>query len=543
MATNVPPVTLGNAGFVAPPSSAVLAGVQQDLNQAFGGDLSPAVESPQGQLATTEASAVENYQALLVALFNGVDPAYASGRMQDAIGRIYFMTRNPALPTTLQVVCSGLPGVVIPDGALLQDAATGDVYYCTGGGTIPAGDTITLGFANQLTGPIAVPSSLIIYQAVPGWDSAVVDSGAIGNVVEGRSEFEFRRELTVEANSLNSIQSIAGAVARVPNVLSSYATENPNGYYIAASAVLGTASIAGTVMTVTGTVTGGAIANGMTVSGPGTTAGTTITSLGTGTGGAGTYNVSPSQTVASATLQMGGVLITPHTLYVCVSGGASVDIGNAMLSKKPPGCGFTGNTSVVVYDTSAPYPPPGIPYTMTYQTATNVTIYFRVTLVNSSLVPANAQDLIYNAIQDAFTGADGGLSAQIGSNVLASRFYSGILALGSWVQIVDVGLGSSAAASAAVVTAAIASSTMTVSAVTSGTLAVGQVLTGTGVTLGTTITALGSGTGGTGTYTVSVPQTVGSTAITGHSVTSSNQQMTVQQMPVTSTNYVTLVLV
>ena len=66
----------------------------------------------------------------------------------------------------------------------------------------------------------------------------------------------------------------------------------------------------------------------------------------------------------------------------------------------------------------------------------------------------------------------------------------------------------------AVVTAAIAGTTMTVSAVTSGTLAVGQVLTGSGVTGGTTITALGTGTGGTGTYTVSASQTVASTAIT-----------------------------
>lgn len=55
---------------------------------------------------------------------------------------------------------------------------------------------------------------------------------------------------------------------------------------------------------------------------------------------------------------------------------------------------------------------------------------------------------------------------------------------------------------------------LTVSGVTSGTLSVGQTLTGSGVTVGTTILAGGSGTGGTGTYPVSVSQTVGSTAIT-----------------------------
>lgn len=72
------------------------------------------------------------------------------------------------------------------------------------------------------------------------------------------------------------------------------------------------------------------------------------------------------------------------------------------------------------------------------------------------------------------------------------------------------------AMAAAVVTGAISTTTLTVSAVTSGTLAVGQPITGTGVTAGTVITALGTGTGGTGTYTVSASQTVSSTAITAY---------------------------
>jgi hypothetical protein len=64
------------------------------------------------------------------------------------------------------------------------------------------------------------------------------------------------------------------------------------------------------------------------------------------------------------------------------------------------------------------------------------------------------------------------------------------------------------------VTGSIAGTTLTVSAVTSGALAVGQPITGTGVTAGTVITALGTGTGGVGTYTVNNTQTVASEALT-----------------------------
>ena len=66
----------------------------------------------------------------------------------------------------------------------------------------------------------------------------------------------------------------------------------------------------------------------------------------------------------------------------------------------------------------------------------------------------------------------------------------------------------------AVVTGVIAASVLTVSAVASGVLRVGQILSGTGVAAGTYISALGTGTGGTGTYTVVGDTTASETTIT-----------------------------
>lgn len=68
--------------------------------------------------------------------------------------------------------------------------------------------------------------------------------------------------------------------------------------------------------------------------------------------------------------------------------------------------------------------------------------------------------------------------------------------------------------SAASFTGSISGSTLTVTAVASGTLGVGQRVNGTGVSAGTYISALASGTGGTGTYTVNQAQTALSAAMT-----------------------------
>ena len=67
----------------------------------------------------------------------------------------------------------------------------------------------------------------------------------------------------------------------------------------------------------------------------------------------------------------------------------------------------------------------------------------------------------------------------------------------------------------AVVTGDISGTTLTVSAVTSGTLTVGQTIQGSTVTAQTIITALGTGTGGVGTYTVNNSQTVTSRTLYG----------------------------
>ena len=71
-------------------------------------------------------------------------------------------------------------------------------------------------------------------------------------------------------------------------------------------------------------------------------------------------------------------------------------------------------------------------------------------------------------------------------------------------------------------TGSIATTTLTVSAVSAGELAIGQVVSGSGVTAGTVITGFGTGTGGTGTYTISPSQTVSSTAMTTSGIRNSD---------------------
>lgn len=470
--TNVPQPTLGPNGFIAPTEQAILTGVQADYTSAFGTLLNPALNTPQGQLETSTTAIINDANNQFVFLSNMMDPAYNFGRWQDAIGRIYFLTRNPAEPTALQVACGGLQNAVIPVGALVADA-NDNLYACLVAGTIGVTGTVTLGFANQVTGPVAVPNAVRIYQAVPGWNTSTLVSGVAGTLVESRAAFEARRQATVAANGQGFLDAIAGAVYEVPGVLSVYAVENPTG----------------------------------------------------------------------GTVSIGGVSLVAHSLYIAAYGGSSTAIAQAIWAKKDPGCDMNGNTTVTVYDTNPSYSPPYPSYLITFEIPRAKATCFNVTLKNSPQIPSNAATLIQAAVLSVFNGDDGGLRAGIGATIYASRYYSAIASLGSWVQIETIQVGTNATPGATF-TGTISTTTLTVSAVASGTLAIGQFVFGANVSSGSIIQSQLTGTpGGVGTYALAVASTVGTGEAMATVAASSNfVSLNIDQMPTLQSADVNLIL-
>lgn len=228
MTTNTPPVVFTPTGADIPQESAVKAGVFADYNDAFGGNLNPEDETPQGQLVASTTAIVADCNSRWAWLINQIDPDTADGFMQDAIARIYFLDRSPGAPTAVQCLCTGDAGVTIPVGAEAQDTS-GNRYICTQEGTIPVSGSITLSFANVTDGPIPCPANTLtrIYRAIPGWDSINNPTpGVLGRLVETRAEFEFRRRNSVALNARGSLPSIYSNVFDVEDVLDVYAYEN-----------------------------------------------------------------------------------------------------------------------------------------------------------------------------------------------------------------------------------------------------------------------------------------------------------------------------
>jgi len=448
MPTNVPSPVFGPAGFSVPTEQAILAGRQLDYQSAFGAQLSLALTTPQGQLMQSDTACIGDKNDKFLQVVNGMDPALNSGRMQDAIGRIYYLKRLPAQSTVVTATCYGLTGTVIPINAQAVDQA-GNVYLCVSGGTIPAAGNITLEFACAQVGPTFCPIGFLnsIYKAIPGWDSINnLVAGVVGTNVETQYAFESRRQQSVAVNAQGTSPAVLGAILGVPGVLDAYVLDNQSNTQAGASF---TGSIATTVLTVAASPAPvGTLAIGQTVVGPGVAQSTTIVAFLTGTGGAGTYTVSISQSVASEAMTSGpgGQIIPANSLYCCVAGGSPAAVAQAIWTKKGPGAPTAGNTTQVVYDTVSGYLPPLPSYNVNFQTPAAIAILFAISMQNNPNVPSNAISLVQNAVTASFNGLDGGPRARIGAWLLASRFYQNIAALGSWAVIysIQVGVGASA---------------------------------------------------------------------------------------------------
>ena len=368
-------------GPVAPDTAEVLQAQMDIWQAAFNNKLNPDPATPQGQLMASIAAIVQDKNSQLLFLANQFNPATASGVWQDALASIYFLDRQPALATVVQVLCTGLPGTVIEGQATSVSPARvrtagGIVLICQTGGTIPAGGSITLPFVAQEAGALEIEAHAVtvIVQAQPGWDT--VDNpepGITGRSLESRQAFEARRRQSVALNPRSMLSSVYARVGELPGVIDLLARQNRT----------------------------------------------------------------------SAPLTINGVQLSPHSVYIAVLGGADADIAEAIYNSVSGGCDYNGNSSVEYADpvTGAVEV---IRFQRPDAVAIDVRVVVRRTAEVSDMTIRQAKENILASFYGLpYADPDGIAHEQrdervhIGETVYASRFFCPVLSAGI-KQILDI---------------------------------------------------------------------------------------------------------
>ncbi len=395
----------------------------------------------------------------------------------------------------------------------------------TGGGTCPANSPDTSGgFALSGTG-----ASIII----PAFSITAPYAASNGTGIIAKNNDHFCAVLgeygadspTPGVQFLHLVDQNGVAYPGAPSVPASLnqGAVSFNGYIIAGTqdttgtftASFGASGVPSTLMTVTGSVTGTALAVGQTITGPSVAPNTTIASLGTGSGGAGTYFLSTSNVMASSA----GFTAHTYAPALTVTSMNSVSITGATWS--------SANNGTITFTAAANWVLPGTVFTV------------------SGASPGS-----YNGtyIAGVGTNATGTTIAAVSWPVASLANPGSYVSGGSFVGTIEPGMyvpgvtgqqvispygtfGGSGTGGAGTygltvaaensfnITASISGTTLNVTTSGAGSfeqLVPGQTFTTVGgVSSGTQIVAQTSGTGGTtGNYTVNNSQTVSSQTLT-----------------------------
>lgn len=439
--TNVTQLELSSSGISLPTESDVLKGVIQDFQNAFNGKLKFQKDSnnnfllstPQGQLVTSIAAIISDRNRLLAYYVNQVDPNYAVGRMQDGIGRIYFIERKRATKTTVVARCSGVAGTILPIGIKARDLQ-GNIYisvsqteeertfrdvevevvdkkglFVRDEQENPIKKTQSCAniiFECEEKGVITCPVGTLTdrYQVIQGWESIINvegNDGIVGIADESQAQFEQRRRQSVARNSKNSVDSIMASLLTLDIIEDAYVIEN--------------------------------------------------------------YTSNNTNEIDHYPNKLPFELL-PHSVYVCVylrtqinkstttttttTETPSEQIAKVIWKNKTPGCAMVGNETVLVTDDTTDsdgnylycdYRAPQ--YKISFDYAEKTDVYINVVMEDSKPIVGDPATLIKDKIYEVFTGQDGSKKPRIGSQIFASQFYYAVQSLGEWAKVIYLKIG------------------------------------------------------------------------------------------------------
>lgn len=375
--TNVPLPVFTPTGLVTASEQAILNGVLQDYVAAFavsGKTLNTELTTPQGQLASSQSFMVAAFQASLAQLIANVDPMTSSGAFQDALGRIYFLTRQQATFATVNATVSGVVGATLPLGSQVK-SSDGTIWASTAAVVFGAGGTASVTFQATTSGsvPAAGINDLSIYQQVPNWENVTNAAPSVpGVATENRVEFETRRAASVQIGGVGQAANVRAAVANVPGVSDVFIYNNGSDSAI----TYGTTSYPIPAHSIAINVTGG------------------------------------------------------DTTAVAQAINSKLDCGCGFSTQSTVTVNIQDTVNYV-----APFPTYPIRF---MHNVTPTQIYMTVNVANLSTLPANyvlqVQQVVAAAFASGFTSTDGTINisrARIGGQIVAAEFAAPILALGN----------------------------------------------------------------------------------------------------------------
>ncbi len=211
---------LDSTGIHIPTYEDRLEALLSSYRMIFGAEVNLSESSPDYQLLSVFARALDDLTALLVSLFASRNPAYASGAALDLLMPLMGLTRSGATHSSVLVTLTGTPGAHLSPPPRFLDSA-GYIWACQGEMTLDENGTITVQAICETAGSVSAAAGTVtgIVTPVAGLTSVTNPAAANpGEDAETDASARYRMRLAAAAPSVSMEESLRSALLSLANV-------------------------------------------------------------------------------------------------------------------------------------------------------------------------------------------------------------------------------------------------------------------------------------------------------------------------------------
>ena len=220
---------LTSQGFTRTRLDERLTALQDAMRAIFGPSLNLDPDTIDGQTLGVFAESTSNLDQLAEDVYHSFNPQSAIGSALSRLVQLNGIRRIEGTHSTVDLLCVGQQGTIIPAGSLVKSTATNATFETVAQVTIPAAGQIAVAAQGSVKGALQAPAGTLSKIDTPifGWQTVTNSVDAIpGRDEETDEQLRLRRRASTSTPGQATVDAIFGALSNIPEVLQVAVFEN-----------------------------------------------------------------------------------------------------------------------------------------------------------------------------------------------------------------------------------------------------------------------------------------------------------------------------
>lgn len=206
-----------------------LTQLQAAMQAIFGPNINLDADSMDGQSLGIFAESQSNLDQLAEDVYHSFNPQSATGVALSRLVQLNGIRRIEGTYSTVDLLCVGQQGTVIPAGSLVKSTSTNATFQTLADATIPAAGQISVAARASTKGVILAPAGTLTKIDTPiyGWQTSTNPLDAVpGRDEETDEKLRLRRRASTSTPGQAILDALYGALSNLSAVLQARVYEN-----------------------------------------------------------------------------------------------------------------------------------------------------------------------------------------------------------------------------------------------------------------------------------------------------------------------------